>query len=145
MIQVCKEPLPLFVNIISVCFCMLNNNIADQFKVSNTPNMTGWNSWISIHSIIKHLKTLYRKIDTMSLFHNDALFCSPFPATKGPEMLFCQIEPCQEIQTVAQDPYTLKLIIGNAVRLLMQSGISPLKEFDMWEALPVPYPKDIHS
>ncbi len=30
-----------FVNINRVCFCMLNDNIADQFKVSNTPNMMG--------------------------------------------------------------------------------------------------------
>ena len=27
-----------------------------------------------------------------------------------------------------------KQIIGNTVRLLMQSGIFPLKEFDVWEA-----------
>ncbi len=33
-----------FININRACFCTLNDNIADQFKVSNTPNMTGWNS-----------------------------------------------------------------------------------------------------
>jgi hypothetical protein len=49
-------------------------------------------------------------------------------------MLFYRIEQRQEIQTIVQDPYTPKQIIRNAVRLLMQSGIFPLKEFDTWEA-----------
>ncbi len=70
-----------FVNINRACFCMLNDNIIDQFKVSNTPHMTGWNSSMSIHSIIKQLETLYGKPDTMPLFHKDALFCSLFLAT----------------------------------------------------------------
>jgi hypothetical protein len=109
-----------FVNINRVCFCMLNNNIADQFKVSNTPNMKGWNSSMSICSIIKQLKTLYGKPNTIPLFHNNALFRSPFPATKAPEMLFYRIKQCREIQTITQDLYTPKQIIGNAVRLLMQ-------------------------
>jgi hypothetical protein len=52
-------------------------------------------------------------------------------------MLFYRIEQCQKIQTIVQNPYTLKQIVGNAVRLLMQSGIFPSKEFDMWEATAV--------
>ncbi len=70
-----------FVNINRACFYMLNKNISDQFKVSNTPNMTWWNSSMSIHSIIEQLETSHSKPNTMALFHNDALFCSPFPAT----------------------------------------------------------------
>ena len=58
------------------------------------------------------------KPNTMSLFQNDTLFCSPFPVTKAPETLFYRIEQCQEIQMMAQDPYTAKHIIGNAVQLL---------------------------
>ena len=71
----------------------------------------------------------------MSLFHNNTLFRSAFPATNAPEMLFHQIKQCQEIQTIAQDPYTPTKIINNAVRLLMSSGIFRLKEFDTWEAM----------
>ncbi len=99
--------------------------------------MTGWNSLMSMCSIIEQLKTLYGKPDTLPLFHNDALFHTPFLANKVPEMLFCQIKQCQGIQMIAQDLYTPKQIIVNAIRLLMQSGIFPLKEFDMWEAMPV--------
>ncbi len=93
----------LFSNINRACFCMLNKNIANQFKVSNTPNMTGLNSLMSICLILEQLKTSYGKPDTMLLFHNDALFQSPFPATEAPEMLYW-IEQCQEIQMIAQDP-----------------------------------------
>jgi hypothetical protein len=133
-----------FININRACFRMLNNIIADQFKVSNMPNMTGWNSSMTVCLILEQLENSYGKPDTMSLFHNDSLFRSPFPATKAPEMLFYQIEQCQEIQTIAQDPYMPKQIINNPVRLLMQSGIFPLKEFDTWQVMPIksyPIPK----
>jgi hypothetical protein len=73
----------------------------------------------------------------MLLFHNNTLFCSPFLATEAPETLFYQIEQYQEIPMIAQDPYTLKQIIGNTVRLLMQSGIFLLKEFDTWKVMPI--------
>jgi hypothetical protein len=116
------------ININRECFCMLNDNIANQFKVSNMPNMTGWNSTMTVRLILKGLENSYRKPNTMSLFQNDTLFRSPFPATEAPEMLVYRIEQCQEIQTIAQDPYTPKQIISNAVCLLMQSGIFPLKE-----------------
>jgi hypothetical protein len=71
-----------FVNINRACFSMLNDNIADQLKVSNTPNMMGWKSSMSICSIIKQLENSYGEHNTMLLFHNNALFHSPFPATK---------------------------------------------------------------
>jgi hypothetical protein len=69
------------------------------------------------------------------LFGNDTLFRSPFPANEAPEMLFYRIKQCQEIQILAQDPYSPMQIINNAVRLLMQLGIFPLKELDTWDAI----------
>jgi hypothetical protein len=75
-----------FVNINWACFCMLNNNIADQFKVSNTPNMMGWNSSMTVRLILEQLEALYGKPDAMSLFQNNTLFRSPFPATEAPEI-----------------------------------------------------------
>jgi hypothetical protein len=54
-----------FININQECFCLLNSNIADQFKVSNKPTMTGWNSSMSICLIIERLETSYGKPDTM--------------------------------------------------------------------------------
>ncbi len=123
------------------CFKMLDETVSNQFKVSNTPNLTGWNSTMTIRVNLKQLEALYGKPDTMTLFWNDTLFQSPFPATEAPEMLFYRIEQCQEIQTLAQDPYSNTQIINNAVRLLMQSNIFPLKEFDTWETItPKMYP-----
>jgi hypothetical protein len=130
-----------FLNINQTCFKMLDRTVSNQFKVSNTPNLTGWNSTMMICIILKQLEALYGKPDMMTLFRNDSLFQSPFPATKAPEMLFYRIEQCQEIQTLAQDPYSNTQIINNALRLLMQSNIFPLKEFDTWETItPKTYP-----
>ena len=114
-------------------FKMLDDSISNQFKVSNTPNLTGWNSTMTILVILDQLEASYGNPDTMTLFGNDTLFRSPFPANEAPEMLFYRIEQCQEIQILAQDPYTPTQIINNAVRLLQQSGIFPLKEFDTWD------------
>ncbi len=72
----------------------------------------------------------------MTIHHNDVLFRSPFLPSKAPELLFYCIEQCQEIQTIADKPYTNKQIISNAIRLLMALGIFPLKEFDTWDAMP---------
>jgi hypothetical protein len=77
-----------FVNINMACFRMLNDNFANQFKVSNTANMMGWNLSMTVRSILEQLENSYGKSNTMSLFHNDTLFRSTFPATKAPEMLF---------------------------------------------------------
>jgi hypothetical protein len=92
-------------------------------------------------NILEQLETSYGKPDMMTLFANDTLFQSPFLANKAPEMLFYRIEQCQEIQILAQDPYSPTQIINNAVRLLQQSGIFPLKDFDTWDAItPKSYP-----
>ncbi len=114
---------------------MLNDSISNQFKVSNTPNLTGWNSTMTILVILDQLESSYGKPDTMTLFCNDTLFRSSFPANEAPGMLFYRIEQCQEIQILAQDPYTPTQIINNTVCLFQQSGIFPLKEFHTWDAI----------
>jgi hypothetical protein len=128
-------------NIDQACFKMLDDLISNQFKVLNTPNFTGWNSTMTVLVILEQLETSYGKPDTMTLFGNGALFQSPIPANKAPEMLFYRIKQCQEIQILAQDSYSPTQIINNAVRLLQQSGIFPLKEFNTWDAItPKTYP-----
>jgi hypothetical protein len=96
----------LLLNINQACFKMLDDTISNQFKVSNTPNLTGWNSTMTIRTILEQLEASYGKPDTMMLFGNDTLFLSPFPANKAPEMAFYRIKQCQEIQILVQDPYT---------------------------------------
>jgi hypothetical protein len=124
-------------NINRACFKMLDENVQPQYKVSNVTTMMGWNATMSVRLILEQLEGSYGKPNMMTIHQNDLLFQSPFLPSKAPEMLFYRIEQCQEIQTIAEDPYTPKQIISNAVRLLMVSGMFPLKEFDTWEALPI--------
>jgi hypothetical protein len=126
-------------NINQACFKMLDDAISNQFKVSNTPNLTGWNSTMTICAILEQLETSYSKPDTMMLFGNGTLFRSPFPANKAPEMLFYRIEQCQKIQILVQDPYSLTQIINNAVRLL---GV---RQVGRDHSQDISGPQDIHS
>ena len=54
--------------------------------------------------------------------------------TNLPEMLFYHIKQCQEIQCIRKLPYSDGRIIANAICILFQANIFPLKEFDTWEA-----------
>ncbi len=51
-------------------------------------------------------------------------------------MLFYRIEQCQEIASLAGDPFTQMQILNMVVRILMQAQVLPLKEFDTWEQTP---------
>ena len=82
---------------------------------------------MSIIDIINQLNGTYGKPDTITLLQNDTLFQSAFIPTDAPELLFYRIEQCQEIQVLAQDPYSDTQVINNAVHLLMQANIFPLK------------------
>ncbi len=130
-----------FRNINRACFRMLDELISDQFKVSNIPTLTGWNTSMSIMDMLDQLKTTYGKPNVMTLFANDTLFRSAFNPNDALDALFHRIEQCQEIAVLAQDPYSNVQVINNAVQLLMQASIFPMKEFDDWEAVtPKTYP-----
>jgi hypothetical protein len=53
---------------------MLDENMANQFKVSNVPTLTGWTTSMSIRAMLDQLKGIYSKPDTMTLFANNTLF-----------------------------------------------------------------------
>ena len=118
----------LFMNINRACFRMLDKTVPNWYKVSNTPNLTGWNVLMSIWGILDQLMANYGMSDAMVLFNNDTLFQSLSSPTEAPEMLFYCTEQCQEIQTIGKDPYSPTHIINIIVRLLMQPGIFPIKE-----------------
>ncbi len=75
-------------NIYRVCFKMLNDNIANEFKLSTGPQLQGWNSTMSIQDILNQLESSYRHPSGLKLLQNNALFCLPFCTTKAPELLF---------------------------------------------------------
>jgi hypothetical protein len=122
-------------NITRACFHMFNANFATQFKVSNTPSLTGWNSKVSINVILNQLRDSYGKQNMVTLLNNDTLFWSPTAPTDSPEMLFYCIKQCREIQHIGKLPYSDDQIIANAISILIQANIFPIKEFDTWEAL----------
>ncbi len=96
---------------------------------------------MSIINILNQLQVSYGKPNMMTLYTNDTLFRSPMPASDSPVMLFYRIEQCQKIQCIGNLPYSDEQIIANAVRILLQANIFPLKEFDAWEAVtPKTYP-----
>jgi hypothetical protein len=110
------------------------------------PTLTGWNMSMSFREMLDQEGT-YGKLDTMTLFANDTLFHSLFNPIDAPEALFYRIEKYQEIQVLESDPYSDMQVINNAVRLLMQASIFPLKEFDDWVVVTpknVPGPQDFH-
>ena len=77
----------------------------------------------------------------MNLLQNDMHFQRAFNPMDASESLFYRIKQCQEIEVLAQDPYSDTQIINNAVCLLMQSSIFPLKKIYDWEAItPKTYP-----
>jgi hypothetical protein len=124
-------------NINCACFRMLNELVPNQYKVSNTPSLIGWNATMSIQFILNQLEDTYGKPLAAVLFANDTLFKSAFSATKAPELLFYRIKQCQEIMTLGKLPYTPEQVIANALRLLMALQIFPTREFDMWENMAV--------
>jgi hypothetical protein len=123
----------LFTNINRACFRMLDDTIPNRFKVSNQPNSTGWNASMLIQDILTQLETLYNKPMPMALHNNNILFWSAMATTDTPKMHFYRIKQCQEITTLAGDPYTLMQIMNTVVRFLMQAQVLPSKEFNTWE------------
>jgi hypothetical protein len=119
-----------FTNINRACFCKLDNTVPNQFKVSNQPNLTGWNASMLIQDILTQLETLYGKPTPMVLHNNNILFWSAMARTDAPKMLFYRIKQCQEIATLAGDPFTPMQIMNTVVCILMQAQVLPSKEFD---------------
>ncbi len=134
-------------NIQCACFCMLDENVANQFKVSNVSTLTGWNRSMSIRAMLDQLKGTYGKPDTMTLFANNTLFWKPFNLVDAPEALFYRIEQCQEIQVLAHDPYLDMQVINSAVCVCVCSCPPVMRGILLimrWQAL-VPPPNDIPS
>ncbi len=102
-------------NIERACFRMFDANIGAQYKVSNNPTLTGWNSTMSILDILTQLQDWYGKPTMMTLYQNDVTFWAAMAPTNSSEMLFYRIEQCQEIQCIQKLPNSNDQIIANAV------------------------------
>ena len=121
-------------NVYRACFRMLDELVPPSFKVSNVPALLGWNTTMSIESIMMQMESSYGKPTPAMLYANDSLFKSPIAATDSPESLFYRMEQCQEIMTLGNLPYTTEQIVANAVRVFMASKMFPSREFEAWDA-----------
>ena len=81
------------------------------------------------------MTTTYGRPTPTALLQNDTLFRSPYSTIDAPEVLFRRIEDCQEIMTLGDDPYTLKQLLNNAIRLLLGCGLYQ-RDFDEWDRKP---------
>ena len=71
-------------NIHRACFRLLDELVRQEYKVSNRPGLTGWNSTMSILEILSQLETTFGKPPAAMSFQNNAVFTSPFSATRLP-------------------------------------------------------------
>jgi hypothetical protein len=88
---------------------------------------------MSIHAILAQLNATYGKPDAQTTEANEAKFCMLIQLNQTPESVFLCLEECQEVAILADNPYTDKQLISQAVMILRKSNIFPIKDFDKWE------------
>jgi hypothetical protein len=125
----------LFINISRMCFRMLDKLVRDEYKVSNNPNLLGWNPMMSIQLILAQLKTSYGKPTANIIWKNNVLFTSKFNPLDGLETLFHRIEQCQEVAIIGATPYTAAQLVNNTMHLLLKSVIFLTRETKQWDAI----------
>lgn len=111
---------------------MLNDNVDNAFKVSNSPTLRGWNQSMEIMEILDQITTTYGRPTPKALLHNDRLFHSAYSPADAPETLFRRIEDCQEIQLLGEVEYTPKHFLINVIHLLLQCGLYA-HDFEDWD------------
>jgi hypothetical protein len=77
-----------YLNISWACFCMLDENIPNQFKVSNDPTLIGWNPTVSIQLILTQLQNSFGQPSGTMMWNNNKLFKSDFVPNDMPESCF---------------------------------------------------------
>jgi hypothetical protein len=131
-----KNMYKTYTNIHRAIYKLLTDNVLHQYQSSGTPGLTGWDPSMSIINIFDQLDATFGKPDAQAVLANDTVYRTPLRSNETPESLFRRLEECQEVQVLADNPYTDKQLIVHAVLLLRQSAIFPNKEFEDWDNLP---------
>jgi hypothetical protein len=124
----------LYINISWACFCMLDENIPNQFKMSNDPTLIGWNPTMGIQLILTQWQNSFGQPSGVMMWNNNKLFKLDFSPNNAPESLFLKVEQCQEVTIIARNQYSNIQLFMNTMHLLLQSRIFLMKEFEDWEA-----------
>ncbi len=126
-----------YLNIHRAVYKLLMDSVLPQYQASATPGLTGWDQTMTIIDIFAQLDATFGKPDAQAQLLNDSNFRAPLLPTETPETLFLRLEECQEVQILANNPYTDMQLIINAVLVLRKAAIFPVKEFDDWETTPL--------
>ncbi len=99
---------------------MLDVHVNDAFKVAppTTPPTTGWNATMSLCDIFNQLATTYGKPTPDTMHQNNLIFLAVYNPQDPPKILFKQCTNCQEIATLAQNPYTIQQLLQKALDLI---------------------------
>ncbi len=124
-----------YTNIQRAVYNCLDDNINDAFKVSNNPALVGWNPSMEPRDIFDQITATYGRPTPAALLQNDTLFRSVYSPQDAPEVLFCKIKDCLEVQILREDPYMTQQLLNNVVRLLFQCKLYP-RDFEDWDRKP---------
>ncbi len=114
---------------------MLDDNIDNAFKVSNSPMLRGWNQLMEIMEILDQITMTYGCPMPNALLQNNMLFHSAYLPADAPKTLFRHIKDCQEVQLLSEDEYTPKQLLNKAIQLLLQCRLYT-HDFKDWDRKP---------
>ena len=120
-------------NIKHALYNILQKSVSLQYQASTTPGLSGWDPSMTIHAILAQLNATYGKPDAQTTEANEAMFRMLIQQNQTPESVFLRLEECQEVAILADNPYTDKQLISQAVMILRKSNTFPIKDFDDWE------------
>jgi hypothetical protein len=125
-------------NIYQACYDMLNAHVNNAFKVAppTTLSTTGWNATMSLCDIFDQLATTYGKPTPDTMCQNNLTFLAGYNPQDPPKILFKQCTNCQEIATLAQNPYTTQELFLNALDLIARCGLYQ-HNIEDWEQKPL--------
>jgi hypothetical protein len=113
---------------------MLNVHVNNAFKVAppTTPPATGWNATVSLHHNFNQPAITYGKPTPDIMRQNNLMFLAVYNPQASPEILDKQCTDCQEIATLAQNPYTTQQLLLNSLDLIAQCGLYQ-RDIKDWE------------
>ncbi len=99
---------------------MLDAHVNDAFKVAplTTPPTTRWNATMSLCDIFDQLATTYGKPTPDTMHQKTSPSWLHTIRKTPPGILFKQCTNCQEIEALAQNPYTTQQLLLNAFDLI---------------------------
>ncbi len=91
---------------------------------------------MSLRDIFDQLATTYGKPTPDMMHQSNLTFLAAYNLHDPPKILFKQCTNCQEIATLAQNPYTTRQLLLNALDLIARCGLYQ-RNIEDWERKPL--------